>query len=62
LKAKTGKNIGLQFQIVASKILAEPIIIKDKKIKIKAQSMEKTKYIDTKQAHYKCVAQCFKIS
>jgi hypothetical protein len=42
LKAKTGKNIGLQFQIVASKILSEPIIIKDEKTK--AQLMKKTKY------------------
>jgi hypothetical protein len=42
LKAKTGKNIGLQFQITASKILTEPTIIKDEKTKVRI--MEKTKY------------------
>ncbi|MDR0800743.1 MAG: hypothetical protein LBN01_04410 [Endomicrobium sp.] len=42
LKTKTGKNIGLQFQIIASKILSEPIIIKDEKTE--AQLMKKTKY------------------
>jgi hypothetical protein len=42
LKAKTGKNIGLQFQITASKILTEPTMIKDEKKK--ARIMEKMKY------------------
>ncbi|GHT07607.1 hypothetical protein AGMMS49532_00720 [Endomicrobiia bacterium] len=41
LKAKTGKAVGLQFQIVASKLLAEPVI-KDEKPK--TQLMKKTKF------------------
>ncbi|GHT14722.1 hypothetical protein AGMMS49929_10620 [Endomicrobiia bacterium] len=41
LKAKTGKAVGLQFQIVASKLLAEPVI-KDEKPK--AQLIKKTKF------------------